>query len=331
MKFFYDNDADLKLIQDKIIGIIGYGNQGRAHALNLMDSGLNVIVGLRERSTNIQRAISHGLNVKTIEETSELADYLVLLIPDESHSDVFRKSVLPYLSEGKILSFAHGFSLLFKEIVPPENIDVVINSPKCIGYLVRENFKKNYGFPNLIAVHQNFSGRAKDYALAYARGIGGTRAGVMDSNVEEEAVTNLFGEQSVLCGGIVELIKAAFDTLVEAGYNPEVAFFECMHEIKPIIDLFYKEGLNEMNRRISNTAEYGEYCSGPRIIDRHVRENMKKVLLDIKKGKFAEKWIEEYRSGFKNFNNMRKRSETHPIDKVGVRMRKMMPWLKNRS
>ncbi|KPK90307.1 ketol-acid reductoisomerase [bacterium SM23_31] len=328
MKFYYDDDADLELLHDKVIGIIGYGNQGRAHALNLRDSGLHVVVGLREGSPNRSKAENEGLTVDKIERTAESADFIVLLIPDELQPEVYRKSIEPHLTGGKILGFAHGFNIHFGGIKPPDFVDAVINSPKCIGYLVRENYRKGYGFPNLIAVHQDVSGKARDYALAYAKGIGGTRAGVMESTVEEETVTNLFGEQSVLCGGIVELIKAGFETLVQAGYQPEIAFFECMHEIKPIIDLFYKEGLAEMNRRISNTAEFGEYISGPRVIGEQTRTAMKSVLRDIQDGAFAKRWMEEHRSGEKIFESLRKVSATHPIEKVGAQMRKKMPWLK---
>ena len=327
MKFYYDEDAELELLRKKVIGIIGYGNQGQAHALNLKDSGLHVVVGLREGSQSRSKAESEGLTVDTVERAAESADFIVLLIPDELQPEVYRKSIEPHLARGKILGFAHGFNIHFGGIKPPDFVDVVINSPKCIGYLVRENYRKGYGFPNLIAVHHDASGKARDYALAYAKGIGGTRAGVMESSVEEETVTNLFGEQSVLCGGIVELIKAGFETLVQAGYQPEIAFFECMHEIKPIIDLFYKEGLTEMNRRISNTAEYGEYLSGPRIIGEQTRTAMKSVLRDIQDGTFAKLWMKEHESSVKVLESLRKVSEAHPIEKVGAKMRKKMPWL----
>ncbi|MCP4728169.1 MAG: ketol-acid reductoisomerase, partial [bacterium] len=287
MKFYYDDDADLSLLRDKTIAVIGYGNQGKAHALNLKDSGLDVIVGLRKNSPNIETAGSEGLRTAEISEAAEKSDFVMILIPDELQAGVFNDDIKPYLKEGDIISFAHGFNLLFDKIIPPVNVDAVLNSPKCIGYLVRENYVKGYGFPNLFAVHQDASGRAKDLALAYANGIGGTKTGVMESTVKEEAVTNLFAEQSILCGGIAELIKAGFDTLVEAGYSPEVAYFECLHEIKPIIDLFYKEGLAEMNRRISNTAEFGEYVSGTRVINEGVRDAMRGVLSDIENGKFS--------------------------------------------
>lgn len=329
MKFYYDSDSDLSLLKDKTIGVIGFGNQGKAHSQNLQDSGLKVIVGLRDKSPGRASAEEAGLKVHSIEETSRLSDFIVLLIPDELQPKVYHDSIEPYLREGNILGFAHGFNLHYGGIKPPPFVDAVINSPKCIGYLVRETYRNGYGFPNLIAVHQDSSGKARDYALAYAKGIGGTRSGVMESTVEEETVTNLFGEQSVLCGGIVELIKAGFETLVEAGYQPEIAFFECMHEIKPIIDLFYREGLAEMNRRISNTAEYGEYSSGPRIINEQTRNEMKKVLKDIQSGVFADQWIQDIESGSKRFKELRQRSESHPIEKVGAEMRKKMPWMKN--
>jgi len=328
MNFFYDDDADLSLLQDMTIAVIGFGNQGRAHALNLRDSGLDVVIGLRADSPNRKEAARCGLRVESVENAVQTADFIAVLVPDEQMPAVYRAAVEPHLSAGKILGFAHGFNILYGGIQPPGNIDVVLNSPKCIGYLVRETYKKGFGFPNLIAVHQDASGKARDYALAYAKGIGGTRAGVMESTVAEETETNLFAEQSVLCGGIAELIKAGFDTLVDAGYSPEVAYFECLHEIKPIIDLFYREGLAEMNRRISNTAEYGEYVSGPRIINQKTRESMREVLRDIRSGQFAAQWMKEYREGEKNFAALRKKSAAHPIEEVGKRMRKTMPWLK---
>ncbi len=329
MNFYYDKDADLSLLKDKKIAVIGYGNQGRAQALNLLDSGLDVVVGLRENSQSVQNVENEGLKTDTIENASESADFIVLLMPDEHMPEVYKRSIEPFLKPGKILGFAHGFNIEYEGIIPPKFVDVVLNSPKCIGYLVRENYVKGYGFPNLFAVSQDASGKAKDYALAYAKGIGGTRSGVMESTFNEETVTNLFAEQSVLCGGIAELIKAGFDTLVNAGYNPEVAYFECLHEIKPIIDLFYKEGLAEMNRRISNTAEYGEYLSGPRVIGNKVRESMKDVLQDIQSGKFARKWLKENRTGNSSFYELRERSAAHPIEKVGKQMRDNMPWLKS--
>jgi ketol-acid reductoisomerase len=331
MKIYNDTDADCSLLYKKTIGIVGYGNQGRAQALNLKDSGLIVIVGLREGSPWRDEAQQQGLHIETIEKTAELSDYLVLLIPDEVQSEVYSASIAPSMTKGKILGFAHGFNIQFGFITPPPDVDVVLNSPKCIGYLVRENFTKGFGFPNVFAVHQDASGRAKDYALAYAKGIGGTRTGVMESTIEEETITNLFGEQVILCGGIVELIKAAFDTLVQAGYQPEIAFFECMHEIKPIIDLFYREGLNEMNRRISNTAEYGEYITGPHIINKHVRGAMKQALSDIQNGTFARQWMNEHKSGGQNFASLRKAAAEHLIEKVGAQMRALMPWSKEKN
>ena len=330
MKYYYDNDAPIEILHDKTIGIIGYGNQGKAHALNLKESGLDVIIGLRDKSPNRKIAHDEGLTVESVETTAKRADYIMLLTPDEIQPELYEQSIKPFLSKGDILGFAHGFCIHFGYIKPPETIDVVLNSPKCIGYLVRETFRNGYGFPNLVAVHQDTSGKALQYALAYARGIGGTRAGVMESTIEEETVTNLFGEQSVLCGGIVELIKAGFDTLVQAGYQPEIAFFECLHEIKPIIDLFYKEGLGEMNRRISNTAEYGEYLSGPRVVGERLRESMKSVLRDIRDGTFAKRWIDEHNSGSKVFNALRDVSRAHPIEEVSKEMRKKMPWLRDK-
>ena len=329
MKFYYDDDADIGLLNGMTIGIIGFGNQGRAHALNLRDSGLNVVVGLRPGSKSQKTVENEKIRTESIEKTAELSDIIFLLIPDELQAEVYKSSIEPYLQPGNVLGFAHGFNLHYNYIKPPDFVDAIINSPKCIGYLVRETYKNGFGFPNLIAVHRDASGKAKEIALAYAKGIGGTRTGVMESTVEEETVTNLFAEQSVLCGGIVELIKAGFDTLVDAGYQPEIAFFECMHEIKPIIDLFYKEGLAEMNRRISNTAEFGEYVSGPRIIDEKSRETMKKVLDDIRNGTFAKRWMDDHKGGSTEINEFRKKSESHPIEKIGEAMRKKMPWLKD--
>jgi len=329
MRFYYDKDTDMSLLEGKTVAVVGYGNQGRAQALNLNDSGIDVVVGLRKGSPTAERVANDGLRSAVVEQAAEEGDFIVMLMPDEQMPEVYTKFVAPYLKEGNALGFAHGFNILYKGINPPENIDVMLNSPKCIGYLVRDNYAKGYGFPNVFAVHQDYTGTARGRALAYAKAIGGTRTGVMESTFEEETVTNLFGEQTILCGGIAELIKAAFDTLVEAGYSPEIAFFECMHEIKPIFDLFYVEGLAEMNRRISNTAEYGEYVSGPRVIDENVRNNMRKVLDDIRSGRFADMWMNEHKSGSQKFLAMREKAAGHPIEEIGRRMRETMPWLKS--
>ncbi|PLV56682.1 ketol-acid reductoisomerase [Thermotoga sp. SG1] len=328
---YYDKDANLDLIKDKKIAIIGFGSQGHAHALNLKDSGLNVIVGLREGSRSWKKAEEQGLTVKTIEEAAKEADIIMILIPDEHQPEVYKKYIEKHLTEGKMLMFAHGFNIHYHQIIPPKNVDVTMIAPKSPGHIVRREYVEGRGVPALIAVHQDYTGKAKEIALAYAKGIGVTRAGVIETTFKEETETDLFGEQAVLCGGVTALIKAGFETLVEAGYQPEIAYFECLNELKLIVDLIYEGGLTFMRYSVSNTAEYGDYISQEKIVTREVRENMKQMLKDIQTGKFAKDWILENQAGRPFFYTMRKKESEHLIEKVGKELRKMMPWLKERN
>jgi len=328
---YYDKDADLNLIKDKKIAIIGFGSQGHAHALNLKDSGLNVIVGLREGSKSWKKAEEQGLTVKTIEEAAKEADIIMILIPDEHQPEVYKKYIEKHLTEGKMLMFAHGFNIHYHQIIPPKNVDVTMIAPKSPGHIVRREYVEGRGVPALVAVYQDYTGKAKEIALAYAKGIGVTRAGVIETTFKEETETDLFGEQAVLCGGVTALIKAGFETLVEAGYQPEIAYFECLNELKLIVDLIYEGGLSFMRYSVSNTAEYGDYISQEKIVTREVRENMKQMLKDIQTGKFAKDWILENQAGRPFFYTMRKKESEHLIEKVGKELRKMMPWLKERN
>lgn len=328
---YYDKDANLDLIKDKKIAIIGYGSQGHAHALNLKDSGLNVIVGLREGSKSWKKAEEQGLTVKTIEEAAKEADIIMILIPDEHQPEVYKKYIEKHLTEGKMLMFAHGFNVHYHQIIPPKNVDVTMIAPKSPGHIVRREYVEGRGVPALVAVYQDYTGKAKEIALAYAKGIGVTRAGVIETTFKEETETDLFGEQAVLCGGVTALIKAGFETLVEAGYQPEIAYFECLNELKLIVDLIYEGGLSFMRYSVSNTAEYGDYISQEKIVTREVRENMKQMLKDIQTGKFAKDWILENQAGRPFFYTMRKKESEHLIEKVGKELRKMMPWLKERN
>ena len=326
---YYDNDADLSLLDGKIVGIIGYGSQGHAHALNLHDSGVKVMVGLYEGSSSKAKAEAEGLEVGTVAEVSQAADVITLLIPDTTQPSVYRESVLPHLHTGKTLMFAHGFNIHFKTVTPPENVDVSMVAPKAPGHRMREVFTRGSGVPGLLAIHQDVSGQAREVGLAYAKGIGCTRAGVLDTTFKEETETDLFGEQAVLCGGVTSLVKAGFETLVEAGYQPESAYFEVMHELKLIVDLMYQGGMDYMRYSVSDTAEYGDYSRGPQVVDDHVKENMKRVLADIQSGAFAKEWITENDEGRPRFNRMRKTDAEHPLEKVGAELRAMMPWLKD--
>ncbi|PLV59268.1 ketol-acid reductoisomerase [Thermotoga sp. KOL6] len=328
---YYDKDANLDFIKDKKIAIIGYGSQGHAHALNLKDSGLNVIVGLREESKSWKKAEAQGLTVKTIEEAAREADIIMILIPDEHQPEIYKKYIEKHLTEGKMLMFAHGFNVHYHQIIPPKNVDVTMIAPKSPGHIVRREYVEGRGVPALIAVYQDYTGKAKDLALAYAKGIGVTRAGVIETTFKEETETDLFGEQAVLCGGVTALIKAGFETLVEAGYQPEIAYFECLNELKLIVDLIYEGGLSFMRYSVSNTAEYGDYISQEKIVTKEVRENMKQMLKDIQTGKFAKDWILENQAGRPYFYTMRKKESEHLIEKVGRELRKMMPWLKERN
>ena len=327
-KMYYEKDADLSLLDDKTIGIIGYGSQGHAHALNLKDSGVKVMVGLHEGSSSRAKAQEAGLEVASVAEVSEKSDIITMLIPDTVQPRVFQESILPHLKSAKTLMFAHGFNIHFKAVVPPTNIDVSMVAPKAPGHRMREVFTKGSGVPGLLAIHQDVSGKAADIGLAYARGIGCTRAGVLDTTFKEETETDLFGEQAVLCGGVTALIKAAFETLTEAGYQPESAYFEVLHELKLIVDLMYQGGMGYMRYSVSDTAEYGDYSRGPQIIDGHVKENMKRVLADIQNGSFAKEWITENDEDLPRFKRLRRENADHPIEKVGAELRAMMPWLK---
>jgi ketol-acid reductoisomerase len=329
-RMYYDQDADLGLLQGKKIAVLGYGSQGHAHALNLRDSGCDVMVGLYRGSKSWPEAEKAGLEVVETAEAVRRADMIMVLVPDQVQRQLYLESIAPNLKPGKTLMFAHGFNIHFNQIVPPPDIDVSMVAPKGPGHLVRSVFLEGGGVPALIAVYQDASGRAHDYALAYAKGIGATRAGCLDTTFKEETETDLFGEQTVLCGGVSALVKAAFETLVEAGYQPELAYFECMHELKLIVDLFYQGGLNYMRYSVSDTAEYGDYTRGPRIINQSVRQEMKKILEEIQTGAFAREWILENQAGRPSFYAMRRRDQEHPIEKVGKQLREMMPWLKKK-
>ncbi|MDQ0287006.1 ketol-acid reductoisomerase [Desulfofundulus luciae] len=330
-KVYYDRDAELSLLQGKVIAVLGYGSQGHAQAQNLKDSGLNVIVGLHETSSSRERAKADGFEVCTPAEAAERADIIQVLVPDEVQPGLYKEHIAPHLRSGKALMFSHGFNIHYGQITPPADVDVFMVAPKGPGHIVRRMFVEGKGVPCLVAVHQDASGQAKELALAYARGIGGTRAGVFETTFREETETDLFGEQAVLCGGVTELIKAGFDTLVEAGYAPEMAYFECLHELKLIVDLIYEGGLSWMRYSISNTAEYGDYMVGRRIINEETRREMKRVLEEIQTGQFAKQWILENQANRPMFNAMRRREAEHPIEKVGRELRKMMPWLQKRQ
>jgi ketol-acid reductoisomerase len=328
---FYDQDADLSIIQNKTIGIVGYGSQGHAHALNLKDSGLNVLVGLYEGSKSKAKAESAGLTVKTVAEVAEAADIIMIVAPDTSQRDIYRESIQPHMKAGKTLMFAHGFNIHYEQIKPPPEVDVTMIAPKAPGHRMREVYTEGSGVPGLLAIHQDASGQAQAIALAYGRGVGCTRAGVLATTFKEETETDLFGEQVALCGGITSLIKNAFEVLVEAGYQPESAYFEVLHEMKLIVDLFYEGGLGYMRYSISDTAEYGDYSRGPRIVDERSKDEMRKILKEIQDGTFAREWIAENDEGRKRFNQMRKDEAEHPIEAVGRDLRGMMGFLKKRE
>lgn len=327
-KLYYDQDADLNLLKGKTIAIMGYGSQGHAHALNLKDSGLDVIVGLYKGSRSWEKAKSDGLKVATCEEAAQSGDIIMMLVPDQTQRQVYQESIEKALVSGKTLMFAHGFNIHFHQILPPPTVDVSMIAPKAPGHLERQVFTEGGGVPALLAVHQDVSGNAKAMALAYAKGVGCTRAGVLETTFREETETDLFGEQAVLCGGAAALVKAGFETLVNAGYQPEVAFFECMHELKLIVDLLYQGGLAYMRYSISDTAEYGDYSRGPRVIDERVKAEMRKILGEIQSGAFAREWILENQAGRPSFLAIRKQEADHPIEKVGKELRSMMTWIK---
>ena len=325
---YYETSADLSVLENKTVGIVGYGSQGHAHALSLKDSGVNVIVGLYEGSSSWAKAEAEGLKVSTVSELAQASDIIMMLVPDHLQGRIYRESIQPYLDSTKTLMFAHGFNIHYEQIVPPENVDVSMIAPKAPGHRVREIFTQGAGVPGLLAIHQNPSGNAIQNALAYAKGIGCTRAGVLATPFKEETETDLFGEQTILCGGVTSLVKAGFETLVEAGYQPESAYFECMHELKLIVDLLYQGGMEYMRYSVSDTAEYGDYSRGPRVIDEQVKENMKAVLKEIQDGTFAREWIAENDEGRPRFNAMRQQDTKHPIEQVGQSLRDMMGFLK---
>ncbi len=326
-RMYYDKDADLKVLEGKTVAIVGYGSQGHAHALNLKESGVKVLVGLQEGSKSKAKAESHGLTVKTVAEAAKEADVIMVLAPDTAQKQIYEESIAPNLKEGDALAFAHGFNIHFHQIVPPKNVDVFMVAPKGPGHLVRRTYTEGMGVPNVFAVHQDYTGRCMDLTLAYAKGIGGTRAGVIETTFKEETETDLFGEQAVLCGGITELIKAGFDTLTGAGYQPEIAYFECLHEMKLIVDLIYEGGFENMRYSVSDTAEYGDYITGTKIITEDTRKEMKKVLKNIQDGTFAYDWITENKAGQPRFKAMKNMALEHPIIETGKKLRSMMSWI----
>ena len=328
---YYDKDADLSALEGRKVAIIGYGSQGHAHALNLKDSGIDVRVGLYEGSPSRAKAEANGLAVKSVADAADEADVIMILLPDTKQKKVYETEILPGLREGKALFFAHGFNIHFGQIKPPAGVDVCMVAPKGPGHLVRRTYTEGIGTPALIAIQQDATGKAHELALAYAKGIGATRAGVLETTFKEETETDLFGEQSVLCGGTTSLVKAAFETLVEAGYQPELAYFECMHELKLIVDLLYEGGFKYMRYSVSDTAEYGDYTRGKRVIGDGSRAEMQRILNEIQSGEFAKEWIDENEHGAQGFLEERERQRDHQIEKVGEQLRAMMPWLKKPS
>lgn len=328
MKIYYDQDADLKFLEGKTVAVIGYGSQGHAQALNLRDSGVNVIVAEAPGSGNWKKAAEAGFRVVTAAEAAAQADVVQILIPDDKQAAVFRADIAPHLKPGNAIAFSHGFNIHYGQIVPPPEVDVFMVAPKSPGHLLRRMYEQGAGVPALVAVAQDYTGQAMQIALAYARGIGSTRAGVIEATFKEETETDLFGEQAVLCGGVTELVRAGFDTLVEAGYQPEIAYFECLHELKLIVDLMYEGGISWMRYSISDTAEYGDLTRGKRIITQETRAEMKRILEEIQNGSFAREWILENMTGRPVFNALAKKEANHPIEVVGKKLREMMPWLK---
>ncbi len=330
-KIYYEKDADLGVLKEKVIAIVGYGNQGHAQAQNLRDSGLKVIVGELEGSPGWMRAKEAGFEVETAKKAAQKANIIQILVPDEFQAKLYQTDILPLLKKGNALGFSHGFNIHFHQIVPPQWVDVFMVAPKGPGVLLRRTYQEGKGVPCLIAIEQDASGLAKEIALAYARGIGGTRAGVIETTFREETETDLFGEQVVLCGGVTALIKAGFETLVEAGYQPEMAYFECLHELKLIVDLLQESGLSGMRSAISNTAQYGDLTRGPRIITQKTREEMRKILQEVQSGQFAREWIMENQTNQPVFNALTKKDEEHLIEKVGKKLRGMMGWIKEKE
>ncbi len=329
-RMYYDEDANLDLLQGKTVAIIGYGSQGHAHALNLKESGVNVIVGLYEGSRSTEKAQAAGLTVHSVADAAAAADLIMILLPDEVQKAIYTAEIAPHLTAGKVLLFAHGFNIHFGQVVPPSDVDVVMVAPKGPGHLVRRTYEQGEGVPALFAVYQDATGQARDRAMAYAKGIGGTRAGILETTFREETETDLFGEQVVLCGGLSALIKSGFETLVEAGYQPELAYFECLHEVKLIVDLIVEGGLAKMRDSISNTAEYGDLTRGPRIVTDETRAEMRQILKEIQSGQFAREFVLENQAGRPGFTAMRRQEAEHTIEEVGKDLRAMFSWLKEK-
>jgi len=330
-KVYTDNDADLNILKDKTLAVLGFGSQGHAHALNLKDSGLNVIIGLYEGSKSIPVAKEKGFEVVSTAEAVQRGDVIFVALPDTKQKAVYKRDIAPFLRKGKTLLFSHGFSIHFETIVPPNDVDVILVAPKGPGHIVRRQYLEGKGVPALIAVYQNPSKKAKQVALAWAKGIGGTRAGVIETTFKEETETDLFGEQTVLCGGVSALVQAGYETLIEAGYQPEMAYFECLHELKLIVDLMNEAGISGMRFSVSETAKWGDVTVGPKIIDSSVKKRMKQALKEVQSGKFARGWVKEYETGYKKYHALLKKGENHSIEKVGARLRAMMPWMQKRS
>ncbi len=331
MKVYYDKDGNMDLLKERKIAVVGYGSQGHAHALNLRDSGMNVVTALREASSSWKKAEGAGMKVMTIDDAAEWADVIMILIPDELQPEVYKAHIEPHLKEGDMIMFAHGFNIHYGQILPPPYVDVTMVAPKGPGHMVRYQYERGSGVPSLIAVHQDASGKAKDLALAYAIAIGAGRAGIIETTFREETETDLFGEQVVLCGGLTHLMASAFETLVEAGYAPEMAYFECIHEMKLIVDLIYEGGIANMRYSISNTAKYGDLTRGPRIITEETKKEMKKILKEIQDGSFAKEWILENKAGRPVFNALMRKWAEHPAEKVGKELRSMMSWLNEKK
>ncbi|MFO1348773.1 MAG: ketol-acid reductoisomerase [Pseudomonadales bacterium] len=328
MQIYYDKDADLSIIRGKKVAIIGFGSQGHAHAGNLKDSGVDVVVALRPNSPTAKKAEAAGLAVKSVPEAVKWADLVMVLTPDEFQSQLYKNEIEPNLKQGATLAFAHGFAIHYNQVVPRADLDVIMVAPKAPGHTVRNEFVKGGGIPDLVAIYQNASGKAKEVALSYASAIGGGRTGIIETTFKDETETDLFGEQAVLCGGAVELVKMGFETLTEAGYAPEMAYFECLHELKLIVDLMYEGGIANMNYSISNNAEYGEYVTGPRVINEESRKAMRQALKDIQNGEYAKKFILEGATNYPSMTAYRRNNAAHPIEVVGAKLRSMMPWIK---
>lgn len=329
MQVYYDKDCDLSIIQGKKVAIIGYGSQGHAHACNLKDSGVDVTVGLRSNSTSVAKAEAHGLKVSDVPSAVAAADIVMILTPDEFQSQLYKEEIEPNIKQGATLAFAHGFAIHYNQVVPRADLDVIMVAPKAPGHTVRSEFVKGGGIPDLVAIHQDASGNAKVLALSYAAGVGGGRSGIIETTFKDETETDLFGEQAVLCGGAVELVKMGFETLTEAGYAPEMAYFECLHELKLIVDLMYEGGIANMNYSISNNAEYGEYVTGPKVINEESRKAMRQALKDIQNGEYAKNFVLEGATNYPSMTACRRNNAAHPIEQVGAKLRAMMPWIES--